>query len=147
MEFIRSIFSPRKAAVSSVAGEVIRVPYLGDMNQMRSMPVPDSGYARAEWYANGAPYADVRTDYIASSTGNMNRIGANQRGIDGALRGAEWNDGFYTGYITATYPEAASREADVLGSFWDTQVSSSAGLNVPGNDQVYVTVDTSSVWA
>lgn len=146
MELIRTLLSKKKVPVRAESGESLPVPYLGDMNDIRTMPVPGSGMDRAQWYANSVPNADVRANAIFSSSTQVNRIGANQRGVDGPVRGEEWTDGYYTGYIDVTFPEPATREADNLGSFWDTQVGSSKGLNVPGEDQVYVDQDTQSVW-
>ncbi len=148
MEFIRALLSGgnRKAPVKSVAGESLQVPYLGDMNDIRTMPVPGSGMDRADWFANSVPNSDVRANAIFSSSTRVNLIGSNQRGVDGPVRGEEWTDGYFTGYIDMAFPEEKTRNADDLGSFWDTQVGSSKGLNVPGEDQVYVDQDTQSVW-
>jgi hypothetical protein len=132
----------RHAAVGSVAGETIQVPYLGNMNDIRTMPVPASGMDRAEWFASSVQQPGPM---FASASG-ANRIGMNQRGVGGPIRGSEWTDGYYTGYITTTLPSAESRETDSLDTFWKVQMESSKGLNTPSNDQVYVNKDTSSVW-
>ena len=145
MELIRTLLTKKKAPVRAESGESLQVPYLGDMNDIRSMPVPGSGMDRAEWYANSVPNSDIRANSIFSSSARMNSIGANERGVGGPIR-QEWTDGYYTGYIDVTLPAPETREADDLGSFWNTQVGSSKGLNVPGNDEVYVDQDTQSVW-
>ncbi len=147
MEFIRAFMSKKKPAVRSEKGETIQVPYLGDMNDVRGMPVPGSGMDRADWFAEGIPRPDVKSDSIPTSSSKKNKIGSNQRGINGAVRGEEWGGDYYTGYIKTTFSDPKTRESDDLESFWKTQVGSSKGLNVPGEDQVYVDQDTQSVWA
>jgi hypothetical protein len=141
MDYIRSLFTGKKhAPVASNPGEIVRAPYLGDMNDVRVMPMPASGMERAAWFANSIFPEDQTLN--AASIG----IGSKQRGVNGPVRGGEWGDDFYAGYIEVSYPDRKTQESDNLGPYWLYQTQQSSGLNVPGNDQVYVNKDTQSIW-
>ena len=139
---------PSKTAVVSYPGETIKTPYLGNLNDVRPEPIPSSGYARAQWYSdNSWMAASERPTYglFTNATGQP-IVGVNQRGVNGALRDVEWTDGYFTGYIDLSYPEQITLQSPAVGDIWGVQVRGSQGLNVPGEDQVYVTSDTQTVW-
>jgi hypothetical protein len=147
MEYIYGTRRPTAISVVSEDPEKgIQVPFLGDIDDVRTRPEMLSGYDRANWFAQntlGMP----RDRAVFASANGRDMIGTNARGVNGAEADEYWTDSYWTGYNVVNLPEQYTEQADDVGSIWKVQTKASDGLNYLTWDQVYVDQDTQSVWS
>ena len=137
---------PRISVKAELGDENIKVPYLGYIGDVRSMPEPSSGYDRANWYAENTLGVPRDRAVFASADGHAS-IGTNARGVNGAMADEYVTDSYWTGYNVVNLPEQYTEQADDVGAIWNVQTQASKGLNYLTWDQVYVDQDSQSVWS
>jgi len=125
----------------------IQHPMGPGMENVTDMPVPESGFARAQWFeANRyrSPMGSVPRAGVCNPSGQPS-IGANERMVMGAERDDMLGALVLRDHNWVNYNDPATEQSEDVARIWNAQTAASDGL-WDGNSEVYVSEDATTIW-
>jgi hypothetical protein len=135
----RRLWAPFTASTPSTP-----VPVNGDLSNIQMMPVAQSGMERAAWWETNR----VKTGDATLTTCSAGRpsIGTMERQLLGSTR-SEYEGGvILRDHNWFDFPDQVTQNSSSVPQIWNAQVSSSDGL-WDGNNEIYVSMDSTTIWA